>query len=179
LCKDILKQYIIIQKCNCSVTAFDYTFDKEYCTPKENDCVGSAKADFLSIEKYKNVCPLECKSMKYDFKTSVSKFPSLSYEKVLRETPIIKRALKKESKILDSFDFEQTVVSFDIHYDSFYQTHLTESKKTNFITLISNLGGLTGLFIGASVISFFEIFDLIIQVFFYFKNYSSNLVSPI
>jgi len=65
----------------------------------------------------------------------------------------------------------------NIYYEDFFYTLIKEDPKTSFESLIGTIGGLMGLFLGASLMSFFEIIDLgiivlsvIIQHFYHKKN---------
>ena len=52
-------------------------------------------------------------------------------------------------------------MSLNIYYDSFKYTAIEEIIKTELIDLVANLGGIFGLLIGMSVLSFVELFDLV------------------
>jgi len=54
--------------------------------------------------------------------------------------------------------------SVKIYYEDFFYTLIKEEAKTSFDSLIGTIGGLLGLFLGASLMSFFEIIDLAIIV---------------
>ncbi len=65
----------------------------------------------------------------------------------------------------------------NVYYEDFFYTLIKEEAKTSFDSLIGTIGGLLGLFLGASLMSFFEIIDLgiivlsvIIQHFYHKKN---------
>ena len=49
----------------------------------------------------------------------------------------------------------------NIYYNSFYYTVIEEFAKVELLDLISGIGGTIGLFIGCSVLSIAEIFELI------------------
>ncbi len=53
----------------------------------------------------------------------------------------------------------------NVYYEDFYYTKISESEKTSFDSLVGTIGGLLGLFLGASLISFYEIFDLALNLF--------------
>jgi len=62
----------------------------------------------------------------------------------------------------------------NVYYEDFFYTLIKEEAKTSFDSLIGTIGGLLGLFLGASLISFYEIIDLVISVIYIslrsFKN---------
>jgi len=53
----------------------------------------------------------------------------------------------------------------NIYYEDFFYTSITEEPKTSFDSLIGTIGGLLGLFLGASLTSFFELIDLTFSLF--------------
>lgn len=57
-------------------------------------------------------------------------------------------------------------VSFRVFYRSLLHTTITQSPKTQLFDLISNIGGIFSLFIGISFVTIFEVFELILEVFF-------------
>jgi hypothetical protein len=88
---------------------------------------------------------------------------------------------KSDSTFLQSFDLDKTDIyksisqienveearkSFlmvNIFYKEIAYTYISESPKWNIVSLLSNFGGQLGLFIGMSLLSFLEFFDLFIQ----------------
>ena len=58
------------------------------------------------------------------------------------------------------------MVSINIFYDDLSYTAITEDAKMSQVDLVSNLGGLLGLFIGISFLSFGEIFEALFEIIF-------------
>lgn len=56
------------------------------------------------------------------------------------------------------------LIALDIYYSDMKYTLIEEIEKTKFLDLVSGVGGTLGLFIGMSFLSFFEIFDVIIEL---------------
>ncbi len=99
-------------------------------------------------------CPEECDSISYDLFHSFSK-------------------LENYKNIDDLND----CVYFTIFYEKLSYTLIDQIPKTNALDLISNIGGNLGLFIGVSFLSFAEIIELFIEIFFILKNF--NLVGDL
>jgi len=60
--------------------------------------------------------------------------------------------------------------SFNIYFDELkYELH-QEIPKTELFDLISNIGGILGLFIGCSFVTFFELCELILEIIFFSFN---------
>ena len=65
-----------------------------------------------------------------------------------------------------TFDlYKDSYVSLKIYYTSTQHTEITQTPKTTFIDLISNTGGVIGIFLGFSIFSLIEIVEIIVQIF--------------
>ena len=56
------------------------------------------------------------------------------------------------------------MVKLNVYYKNIYYTSIVESPSITLVSLVSNLGGNLGLFLGLSVLSLLEIFELIISL---------------
>jgi hypothetical protein len=65
---------------------------------------------------------------------------------------------------MNSFLNNQNYSRINIYYEDFFYTAITEEPKASIDSLIGTIGGLLGLFLGASLTSFFEIIDLIFSL---------------
>ena len=61
----------------------------------------------------------------------------------------------------------ESVVSLNVYYNSLSYTLATESPKLNIISLLSNIGGSLGLFMGVSFLSLVEILALLLDIAFF------------
>ena len=76
---------------------------------------------------------------------------------------------------LETFDLiRKSVARIQINYQDMMQTFITEYPKTSPTDLVSSLGGILGLFMGLSFLSFIEIFDFAIQFSFILMKYISG-----
>ncbi len=85
-------------------------------------------------------CPLECETVRFD-------------------TRVVTSALASNSPAIFSFSMSD-----------FSTLKITQIPKTILFSFISNIGGILGLFIGMSFLSFAEIFEFLINVIFIFFN---------
>ena len=86
------------------------------------------------------ICPLECETVRFD-------------------TRVVTSALASNSPAIFSFSMSD-----------FSTLKITQIPKTILFSFISNIGGILGLFIGMSFLSFAEIFEFLINVIFIFFN---------
>lgn len=105
-------------------------------------------------------CPLDCDQISYDFFFSDAAYPTESwyvdylfqnreyFERVFGHVPSFESI--KSSFAMVIIVFEKLVIE-----------EVSEKPKVEFLDLIANIGGTIGLFIGLSVLTLTEIFDLL------------------
>ena len=72
-----------------------------------------------------------------------------------------------KNKSLDNYDLiRNNIAKVSIGYQDMMQTFISEYPKMKSADLVSSIGGLIGLFMGLSFLSFIEIFDILIQILF-------------
>jgi hypothetical protein len=108
-------------------------------------------------------CPLECNSIEYSIETITSKFPSLSYALELMNNPKIKSKYPIGYNITLE-DLRESMVQFSVFYTDFHYTYITQIPKFQLVDLVSNFGGLLGLFVGMSFLSFGELIEIFVEV---------------
>ena len=116
----------------------------------------------LQDKKCAEYCPLECDSMNYVIN---------SYTEQIALSGNI--SLNSKSKI-DSDDFstyeelKKNYFEIRIYYNELKYTLISEEPKTEMFNFISDIGGILGLFLGISFLSFIEIFEIIFEIMFIF-----------
>ena len=60
--------------------------------------------------------------------------------------------------------WQYNLIGVSIYYENFYYTSNTEIPKISSDNLFANIGGILGLFLGASVLSFAELIEMVIYV---------------
>jgi hypothetical protein len=96
--------------------------------------------------------------------TSFSKYPVEAYAKELIETTSLNETFKNIE--LNKTDLERSFLSINIYYSELKYTEIKQLEKQSIIDLICAIGGIFGLFIGASLLSFIEIIEGLILVLF-------------
>ena len=175
--------------CNQNVNGSSSTFEAN------PDCHGGfAKIDFAKLCEG---CYSPCEEVQYSFKVSQAKWPDLFhtlslYEQYIRNTSIesdfveydkiltlaknnnVSEALTKlhsTSLIQDNF------IKLTLRMEGDYHTKVTEAPKYSVYNLISSIGGTTSFWIGISWVTFFEIFEMLFEVFLYLCS-SEQRTSP-
>ena len=153
-CNTVCYQKLQIDKYGCYTLLFDKIDSSKPCL-SENEINQSYNYYFNEIlpklhdPHCKPKCPLECDSVNYNYLITQGGYPTAFYMKF--------RGLN----VSDIENFKKSHLSLNIYYDSFEYTKIEELVKTDFIDLISGIGGTLGLFIGISLLSIIEIFELI------------------
>ncbi len=127
-------------------------------------------------------CPLDCKIVDYKYTTSMARFPTLSYfDQKLKNNPVIKSNFINKSNELTFENLRQSVCRIVLFYERLQDVLITESPKIQIVNLISNIGGVIGLFLGLSFASFVELIEICYFILdtFYFENKCKNLFNKI
>ena len=110
------------------------------------------------------ICPAECEQYTYEYDVSLSDFPSTNYAyKLINDRhDHFKKLFQTENITYDMF--KKSVSSFHFYFDELVVNDITASPSVEFVDLISNIGGIFGLFVGLSVLSFVEIIELTFNI---------------
>ena len=63
-------------------------------------------------------------------------------------------------------DLKESILFLNIYYDDLSYTKIDQNPKMLTVDLVSNMGGLLGLFIGISFLSFGELFEVFFEIVF-------------
>lgn len=61
-------------------------------------------------------------------------------------------------------ELRESILAVNIFYEHLKQTEITENESISLDGLIGSIGGTLGLFLGISLLSFFELIDLLVQI---------------
>ena len=123
--------------------------------------INCAKDTFFSkSNEYDNncsqSCPLECNSYHFKYEQSSLSFPSDFYTNHLQKN--ILKSTRSISEVKDS------VAKVKIYYETLNYKLISEGEAITFTNLLSSVGGVLGLFLGMSWLSFIEIFEIIYEI---------------
>jgi hypothetical protein len=164
-CFDLCHSQYIINTCKLSAPL---KFTWEIDPHDKFDCARKEYSNFLkkNINEFcKKDCPLECNSIEYDVKVTSTKFPNFKYGKYLINNPKVKSKYPNGYNITLE-DLRESLLSFSIYYTDFKYTYISQYPKMRFVDFLSNFGGLLGLFVGMSFLSFGELIQILIEVLF-------------
>ena len=160
------------QKCGCySSDAFNITINQA-CNYTLSSCVFEANAEFHQKSQYVkcfDLCPIECKSVNYNFKTFKSDFPAPFYGKILIEHQKIWPNLARN--VTTFKDIKDTVLAVNVFYNDISLNLIKEYPAKTFEQLVAEIGGFLGLCLGISLLSIVEIVELVLKIFFLKSNF--------
>ncbi len=178
LCDLICFQDKIIQECNCSLGILPGYKEVQACYFDGIDCVQKFMNSFITTDSFESCdskCPVACNYIEYSTKASSVSYPNEYY----------KSLLINHSKIIASnitYDkLDKSFLKVNIFYESMSYTQTIENPALTFEAFISNIGGIFGLFIGISVLSFLEIIDLfvfiVLAIYEYRKTFKNQAIT--
>ena len=158
----------VITLCNCT-SPNDYPLHQSNMPSCEtgNSCYTGLNNEF-SDNNYVKLhclprCPLQCNRTEY--KTSVNSIQLVGnmYVPRIRSKPsLLEDFVVRE---LNSETARQSVLRVYIFYDPLSYTQLTEFPNMTRFSLLSSIGGTLSLFLGVSVLSLFEIVEVLIELY--------------
>ena len=166
-CYQACKKKFVMEKCNCSATFIDaklYPNSAECITMAQINCIFQNLPPFVkdNLTNYcSKLCPKECNSIDYPLSTSFTDFPSHDFYEKLLNSSVIKKHFPNGT---DYATLKNSVLAVNVYYEELVYTKFTQLPKMTILDLISNIGGILGLFIGMSFLSFAEIISIMIKI---------------
>ena len=160
--------------CNCTNRVDKYP-NLELCVSQE--CPSKIYRNIREDKNYygniEKLCPTECNFNWFDsFVTSI-KFPVKTYATHLRNNYQVYQNFSQGMVITDQ-DVIRSTARVRLFYDRIGFFSTDEVENMLFIDLISNIGGTISLFLGASLVSFFEIFQIFASLSYLIFNFDSE-----
>lgn len=172
-------QKFVIQKCNCTFAFLPSVYEKPSCLGEQFFCAVQFNFNEFQSENFIEnncfpQCPLECKSLTYTATTSHGDYPTEALsKKYLQYQQIQKLYLNKTF----SSSLSSNLVSLSVFYEKLAYTTIEESPNLDLVTLLSNLGGIAGLFLGISALSLVELFEILFEMVYVFCNFQNDFSS--
>lgn len=146
----LYEEYAQETKCDCSPT-IDRPLEGEFvntrnCTVADICCLLRENSNFDPSDE----CPPSCQYLSYNVQSSYSLFPSTELaQEIARLNDVTPE------------DVRSNLLSLYVYFDDMEVTQLNTEYSYTFANLLADMGGLLGLFIGASVISLLEVAMLV------------------
>jgi hypothetical protein len=165
-CFRMCKNLIFIEsnsQCNCSLNNIgnDIKNDCQIINNTEQakslTCIKYYLSNFITAEKCSQYCPLECDS--YSFQVTPFMRPILDTGNISLDSPFPYPNFRTYENV------SKTFFSIKVYYENLKYTLITQQPKTELFALISEIGGILGVFLGFSIISVIELFELFYELF--------------
>jgi len=158
---------LVLETCKCRINNEQPSNIKWCYTDEELKCQTALNKDFLYGDlgdQLELKCPLECTRSYYDYLMSVNSFPSRSYASYLIRTNRFLGNLSVE-------EVQESVSRVNIYFKNLAYELTEESVIFAVPDLLANIGGILGLGLGMSLMSFIEALE--IALFLLFLAWSS------
>ena len=165
-CIELCYQRHIQIKCNCYSTYSQPIYETLSClNSTQIQCLINSYLKF-DIDSCQSDCPLECEFVTYSFQVSSVTYPSLEFYNVFNKDSKAKEDFSTKFGInLSSYEsFRELFYKINIYYSSLKYTYISESPQMTVYNLLSSLGGSLGMFLGFSLFSLLEVFELLFEL---------------
>ena len=171
-CFDLYFQKAIYEQCHCYFTGFNnlYVGSSACLNSTQYACYIGLYWDFMQntnlyTRHYLRECPLECETIAYDFQMSSLIYPNEEIYAFYAKAMYFNATEAKYNISLSTLDaYRQYYYSINVFYERLKYTLITESPQLTTISLLSNMGGSLGMFLGYSVFSCVEVLELFIEI---------------
>ena len=162
-------QKMVVLECNCTDSLLSLYNVSRCLTPEQGICLDRVFFKKYMLNNYIEsnclpLCPLECN--KTEYKTALTSYKLIGdkYLKNIQHNENLRADFV--TRPLDIIMAGESVTSLNIYYDSLSYLLSTESPQLDIIGLLASIGGNLGLFLGVSVLSVCELFELLIEISF-------------
>ncbi len=159
------------EMCGCQTSFFKTVISPKICF-SDNDF-------YCAINTYYNVylkndyiqkvcmpqCPLECYSNKFTFSTSSYDVNGDMYVNTVKNNPNL--ASDFVTEVINAETVRKSFVRINVFYESLSYSMTEETPQWDIFSLVANIGGNLGLFLGVSFFSICEIITTLFELYFY------------
>ena len=129
-------------------------------------------------------CPLECSMVRLQVAPNFADYPSQAYAEAMKKNlknftrRFFNDSFTSETSVNLSYaKIKDSVLSLNVYYDSLVYTQIDEVPSTTMGEVLSQIGGQWGLFLGISILSFLETFEMIYElIYIYVDNNKQSRV---
>jgi hypothetical protein len=175
-------QKLVIEKCNCHLSNLESLINANICVTSGQ--VNCAVLTYLSIYGKNNYpeknclpnCPLECNSTQITSTTTSFELLGNVYEKFIKNNKNLSSDFLNTS--ITNGMVKRSVVRVYVYYETLSYMQSDEAPQIDIISLIANIGGNLGLFLGVSLFSVWEIVITLLEIYFYRKQQKNIQIKP-
>ncbi|XP_078379993.1 epithelial sodium channel subunit alpha-like [Oculina patagonica] len=167
-----------ILECGCAEAQFPA--DAEICDITNSStakCLDSLLRDLLSGElNCEANCPTPCSEVLFRTSLSMGEWPSFGYEEILEQRVQDREVYTSEGDF--GYYLSENFLQVRIFFEQLNFERVVESVSYQRVNLVADIGGQLGLWIGISVLTCCELFELILLIIrsVFTKMFSSNVI---
>ncbi|OAF69755.1 Amiloride-sensitive sodium channel subunit gamma [Intoshia linei] len=186
MCFKTCYQKFVIKNCNCADqelpkygSAFNYV-DVGNCrleNKTEYDCLISIKKRYEKNELACH-CPSPCEETTFSSTISTSYWPNVNYKDTLIKAVSKNKKIKHLLK-LNKDNLVSNIMEVKVYYQEFNYETIVELPEYQIFQLISDLGGILGLYIGFSLLTIFEFLELMMDMLYVMASRPCNKISDV
>ncbi|KXJ28002.1 Acid-sensing ion channel 2 [Exaiptasia diaphana] len=151
----------VIKMCKCR--SYDLKGSAPPCSPREvKNCVWPAMEAFHN-ESHNCECPVPCEITKYQLQLSYAQTPAKHFSEVLARRKHVRKDIMRHY-LRDNF------LELDVYFEEMQVTLIHQRQAYDQESLFGDIGGQVGLFLGASILTVLEFFDLFLRIMAYKLN---------
>jgi len=145
--------------CHCYLTSLDE--EPYHKCGNNNSCYEKFNKNFKQTEKCSHLCPLECDQYSYEIFHTPHKIIGSGRINGFNDLNYVYSFLPQ----FETYEnVSKTYYLINVYYEDLKYTSISQQPKIELFGLISNLGGILGLFIGFSFISCLEIIEILAEL---------------
>jgi hypothetical protein len=160
---------ILYEKCKCSNDIYGSIYNMESnltsCSSgiSEALCIAKEYSTFMStnVKEKCDYCPEVCEETSFSFDISNANYLTENRANQLVKDPKI--FSKFPNRNITFEEIRKKILRVDIYYKSLSYTKISQDPLITGLDLLGAIGGTFGLFIGASFLSFVEIFVFLVK----------------
>ncbi|XP_018410441.1 PREDICTED: acid-sensing ion channel 4 [Nanorana parkeri] len=142
----------VVRKCNCRMVHMPG--NEKICSPKDyNECADNTLDITVEDTSDRCTCPTPCNLTRYNKEISMVRIPNKGSARYLA-----KKYNRNETYIRDNF------LVLDIFFEALNYGTIEQKKAYDLASLLGDIGGQMGLFIGASILTILEILDYLYEL---------------
>ena len=167
-------QQLVYDRCNCVIYKYVAVINANICTmSNETECAIYSYDYIYGKNDYPSKyclpqCPLECNSTQIKYTTTSYDLLGNVYVDFIRNNANLSSDFVNKS--INAETAKQSVIRVFVYYDSLSYTQIDEAPQIDLVSLIANIGGNLGLFLGVSLFSLCEIITTLLEIYFYKKQ---------